>query len=89
MNTNRVWYASGADIKSPDTIHQVLMFGKLSEIQFLKKTLGESTIKELFLRYPKKVYTAAALNFIKNFILGIITPIDEQQYLKYTPRAIR
>ncbi len=89
MKTNRVWYTPGADIKSPDTIHQILMFGKLSEIQSLKKTLGESTIRELFLRYPKKVYTDVALNFIKNFILDIITPIDEQQYLKYTPRAIR
>lgn len=89
MNTNRVWYASKADIKSPDTIHQILMFGKLSEIQSLKKTLGESTIKELFLRFPKKIYTGVALNFIKNFILKLQTPIDEQQYLKTTPRTIR
>lgn len=89
MNTNRVWYDSHADIKSPDTIHQILMFGKLSQIQSLKKTLGESTIKELFLRYPKKVYTAPALNFIKNFILGITISLDDKQYLKYTPRTIR
>lgn len=89
MNTHSVWYAPKGDIKSPDTIHQILMFGKLSEIQSLKKTLGESTIKDLFLRYPKKVYTNAALNFIKNFVLGITTSIDEQQYLKYTPRATR
>lgn len=89
MNINRVWYAPSADIKSPDTIHQILMFGKLSEIQSLKKTLGESTIKKLFLQYPKKIYTSAALNFIKNFILRLQTPIDEQKYLKYTPRATR
>ncbi len=89
MNTNRVWYAPKADIKSPDTVHQILMFGKLSEIQSLKKTLGEQTIKELFVRFPKKIYTAAALNFIKNFILRLQTPIDEQQYLKITPRVTR
>ncbi len=89
MNTNRVWYAPRADIKSPDTIHQILMFGKLSEIQSLKETLGESTIKELFLRFPKKIYTDVALNFIKNFILRLQIPIDEQQYLKTAPRAIR
>lgn len=88
MNTNRVWYAPKADIKSPDTIHQILMFGKLSDIQSLKKATGENSIKEAFLHFPKKVYTAAALNFIKNFILKISTPIDEQQYLKYTPRVI-
>ena len=89
MSTNRVWYAPKADIKSPDTIHQILMFGNLSEIQSLKKTVGEATVKELFVRFPKKIYTAPALNFIKNFILKISTPIDEQQYLKYTPRITR
>lgn len=89
MNTSRVWYTPGVDIKSPDAIHQILMFGKLSEIQSLKKTLGESIIRELFLNNPKKVYTAAALNFVKNFILKLTAPIDDQQYLKYTPRVIR
>lgn len=89
MNTKRVWYAPKIPIKSADAIHQVLMFGKLSEIQSLKKTIGESTIKRLFLHYPKKIYTASALNFIKKFILRIQTPIDEQKYLKYTPRAAR
>lgn len=83
-----MWYAP-ENIKSPDTIHQILMFGKLSEIQSLKKTIGEATIKELFLHFPKKIYTAAALNFIKNFILRLQTPIDENQYLKNTPRIIR
>ena len=48
MNTNRVWYAPSADIKSPDTIHQILMFGKLSDIQSLKKTIGEETIREAY-----------------------------------------
>ncbi len=90
MNKNRVWYSSKSDIKSPDTIHQILMFGNLKDIRLLKKTVGETTIKDLFLRFPKKVYTAAALNFIKNFILRLpTTPIDEQQYLKYTPRVTR
>jgi len=84
-----VWYSPKTDLNSPDTIHQVLMFGNLSEIQFLQKTVGKTTIKNLFLRYPKKVYTSVALNFIKNFVLGIQTPIDEQKYLKFTPRATR
>lgn len=88
MNTRRVWYSSDIDIKSPDAIHQVLMFGTLEEIQSLKKEVGETQIKELFLQHPKKVYTVPALNFIKNFILGITNPIDEKQYLKDTPRHI-
>ncbi len=89
MNTNRVWYAPKAGINSPDTIHQILMFGKLSEIQSLKKALGEQTTKELFLRFPKKIYTTSALNFVKNFILKLKTSIDEQKYLKSTPRITR
>jgi hypothetical protein len=86
---NRVWYSSRAKLNSPDTIHQILMFGNLSEIKSLKKELGELNLKKLFLNYPKKIYTASALNFIKNYILGIQSSIDEQKYLKYTPRAIR
>ena len=89
MNTNRVWYSPKADIKSPDTIHQILMFGKLSDIRTLRKTVGEDTVKEAFLQFPKKVYTAAALNFIKNFILRLTISIDEQKYLKITPRITR
>lgn len=89
MNTKRVWYSSKATIKSPDTIHQILMFGKLSEIQTLKKKIGESKIKESFLHFPKKIYTQAALNFIKKFILKIKTSIDEQKYLKTAPRIVR
>lgn len=89
MNTNRVWYATNTKITSPDTIHQILMFGKLSDIQSLKKEIGEANVKRLFLDYPKKIYTAPALNFIKNFILGIPTSLDEQKYLKTTPRITR
>lgn len=89
MNTKRVWYAPKTDLTSADAIHQILMFGTLADIQSLKKTIGEQAIREAFLRSPKKVYTASALNFIKNFILRISTSIDEQQYLTYTPRITR
>ncbi len=88
-NKNRVWYSPKSDLKSPDTTHQILMFGNLEDIRLLKKTVGETTIKNTFLRFPKKVYTGAALNFIKKFILRLPTPIDDQQYLKTTPRITR
>lgn len=89
MNTKSVWYSNKTNISSPDTVHQILMYGNLQEIKLLKKTLGLEKIKELFISYPKKVYTAPALNFIKNFVLQIPTQIDEQKYLKVTPRHIR
>ena len=85
----QIWYSPNSDLKSPDAVHQVLMFGTIKDIESLKKNLGENKVKEMFLRYPKKIYTDAALNFIKNFMLGIPTPIDEQKYLKYTPRYTR
>lgn len=89
MRTKWVWYSPKIDIKSPDAIHQILMFGKLTDIKSLQRIVRATTIKELFLRYPRKIYTAAAFNFIKNFILRLHTPIDEQKYLKYTPRHTR
>ena len=64
------------------------MFGTLAEIKSIKGTVGENVIRRLFLNYPKKIYTSSALNFIKNFILHIKTPIDEQRYLKYASRHI-
>ena len=89
MGTKQVWYSNKVDVKSPDTVHQVLMFGGLDDIKFLKKTLGEKGLENLFLKYPKKIYTPAALNFVKNYILNIKTPIDDQHYLKFTPRVTR
>ena len=86
---NLSWYTNTADEKSPDVVHQTLAFGTLDDIRSLKKKLGEQKIKELFLHYPKKVYTASTLNFVKNFILGISDSIDEQKYLKHTPRSTR
>lgn len=86
MNTKQVWYAAKTDLKSPDTVHQILMFGSLKDIHSLNDAVGRNIVRQLFLRYPKKVYTAPALNFVKNFILDIYTPIDEQKYLKSTSR---
>ncbi len=89
MHVKSVWYSTNPTINSPDTIHQILMFGKLDEIKSLKKTIGERTLRNLFINHPKKIYNRAALNFIKKFVLKVNIPIDEQQYLKTTPRIIR
>lgn len=85
----RLWYSDKKDLNSPDTIHQILMFGTLSDIKSLINKLGENTTKELFLKFPKKIYTTSAFNFIKKFVLGITISIDDQKYLKFTPRNIR
>ena len=88
MNTKRVWYSTTANTQSPDTVHQILVYGTLLEIKSLKKTVGEKRVREFFLNHPKKIYTPPTLNFIKNFVLDIKIPIDEQKYLKTTPRYI-
>ncbi len=89
MQIKRAWYTPTNDITSPDTIQQILVFGSLKEIQLLKKIVGEKTLREIFLQYPKKIYTPQTLNFIKNYILHITVSIDEQNYLKSTPRNIK
>ena len=70
----RTWYTNTVNDSSPDTTHQILAYGTLDEILTLKTNLGDDKIKKLFLSYPKKVYTQASLNFIKNFILAF-TPM--------------
>lgn len=89
MKIKSVWYSDKVSLDSPDAVHQILMYGDLKEIQALKQQLGADKVKELFLGYPKKIYSPSSLNFIKNFILGINISIDEQKYLKSTPRNIR
>ena len=88
MNTKRVWYTDKIKPESNDNIHQTLMFGSLKEIKSLLSILGEKVVKKSFLSFPKKIYTVSAFNFIKNFILGINTTLDEQKYLKNTPRHL-
>lgn len=85
---NYLWYTNSKSKKSPDAIHQILAFGSLYDIQILKKTIGVKRLKDLFFNYPKKVYTAPLFNFIKNIVLNIHTSVDEQKYLKNTPRRI-
>lgn len=85
----RLWYAPVVDKNSPDTIHQILAFGTLSDIKLLKKAVGIKRMRDFFIHYPKKVYTLPSLNFVKNFILKLHKSIDDQKYLKNTPRNIR
>lgn len=85
---NYAWYTNSKSKRSPDAIHQILAFGSLYDIKLLKKSMGIKKLKILFLKYPKKIYTEAILNFIKNIILRIQSSIDEQKYLKNTQRRV-
>lgn len=66
-------------------INQVLMYGDLEDIKWLKETYSLKTVKQVFLYKPQKIYTPQALNFISKFLLNI-KKINPQNYLKTTPR---
>ncbi len=84
------------DVKKLDTkrdknyiIHQVLMYGSLPQIKWLKKVYSKSEIKDTFIRAPRKIYTKSSYNFVKNYLLEIDKKLFEHSYVKTTPRNIR
>lgn len=84
---NLIWYQK-ADPGSPETIHQVLVYGSFEQLKGLESSIGLDKIKRVFTARPKKFYTKPEFNFIKNYILKIKEPLDESKYLKDTPRNI-
>jgi|GEM_PF-6111420 len=89
MIRNYTWYNKTLDFSKPEAVHQVLAFGTIEEIRELIERLGKAKIKSIFLNYPSKVYRRTSLNFIKNYILDIQGPINEEKYLKDTLRSSR
>lgn len=84
-----VWYANSSSLDSPDTIHQILAFGTLEDIKELKVKVGQNKLQKMFIENPKKIYNPKLLNFIKNYFLQINQAIDDDKYLKASPRALR
>lgn len=52
-------------------IHQILAYGSLEQIKWLFKNYPKEEIIDNFVNSPRKNYTPAAFNFIKNFILDL------------------
>ena len=72
----------------PYIIHQVLRYGTLEDIAWLKKTYATRMLRGTFLKRPCKVYSASSLNFVKNILLGLGNArIDEKRYLSAAPRS--
>jgi hypothetical protein len=63
-------------------IHQVLMYGSLDQIKWLKSVYPDIEIKNVFVRYPQRIYTAPAFNFVKNYILSIPDSLPKEKYVK-------
>ena len=52
-------------------IHQVLSYGGMEQIKQLFRIYGPEEIKDVFLSHPKRIYSPAVFNFIKNFVLNL------------------
>jgi len=70
-------------------IHQVLSLGNLKHLKWLFKTYSFSTIKKTFLRYPKKIYRPAALQFVKIILRISNKKINEKKYCKTLLGSLR
>lgn len=64
-------------------IHQVLSYGSLDQIKWLFKIYKKKEIREVFLKFPKRIYIPSVFYFIKNFILGLKKKrLKEEKYVK-------
>lgn len=71
-------------------INQILAHGTWSALQWLFKTYGQNTVKEIFLKHPIKNYHPLFYNFAKNILLDLDkTKLLEEKYVSTFPRSIR
>lgn len=64
-------------------IHQILSYGDLKKLRMLFEIYDRKEIREIFAKFPKKIYQPAVFYFIKNFILGFRNKrLRESDYVK-------
>lgn len=63
-------------------IHQVLAYGSLEDIKMLLKIYSIEEIINVFINFPKKIYTKNVFLFIKDFLLKVNRKLDENNYVK-------
>jgi len=63
-------------------VHQVLAYGSMDDIKIIQKIYSEKEIKNIFINFPKKIYTKPVFLFIKNFLLNINDELNEKDYIK-------
>lgn len=67
-----------ADVKQLDLakdkyyiINQVLAYGTLRDIRILFQLYSRSTIRNVFLHAPQRVYTAPVFDFVRNYVVNL------------------
>lgn len=88
-----LWSKGIKDI-NPETdkvyvIHQVLSYGDIDEIKLLLKIYSLRDIRDIFLNFPKKVYTKPVFLFVKEYLLKINKELDEKYYVKSFSKCAR
>lgn len=63
-------------------IHQVLMYGSIEQLDWLKSVYSLEEIRKIFIGKPKRIYTDSAFNFIKKYLLKIKHELPESKYVK-------
>ena len=64
-------------------IHQILSYGDLKELRLLFQIYDRKEIRNVFLRFPKKIYKPSVFFFVKNHILGLKNKrLRERNYVK-------
>lgn len=61
-------------------IHQILSWGEPEDLKLLFKIYDFGKVKQVFLSYPKRVYTYPALCFVK-ILLGV--KAEESKYVSH------
>lgn len=64
-------------------IHQVLSYGQIKQIKKLFKIYNLDEIRDVFENHPKRIYSPAVFNFVKNFILHLkAKKLPKEKYVK-------
>jgi hypothetical protein len=68
---------------------EILSYGDIDEIKLLLKTYSLKEIKDIFLNFPKKIYTKPVFLFVKNYLLKINKELDEKYYVKSFYKCVK
>lgn len=63
-------------------IHQVLSYGSIEDIKLLLQIYSKNDIENVFVNFPKRIYTRPVFIFLKDFLLKINLQLDENSYVK-------
>jgi hypothetical protein len=71
-------------------IHQVLIYGTMTELGWLFQTYSAKVIIDVFVNRPAKLYPKDVYYFVKNFLLSLRhVPLDSNAYVTSIHGPIR